>query len=89
MMQSAFDISKALTADFQFRYISALISQRIPAYSTADATLQWRVNHNVRLSVVGRNLFQPHHPEALGDPRGVLEIKRSVYGKITWTSKSK
>jgi len=89
MMQSGFDISKALTADFQFRYISALISQRVPAYSTADATLQWRVNHNVRLSVAGRNLFQPHHPEALGDPRGLLEIKRSVYGKITWTSNSR
>jgi hypothetical protein len=38
------------------------------------------------LSFVGQILLRPHHPEFGGDPRGLVEIKRSAYAKITWRS---
>ncbi|HZI58365.1 MAG TPA: TonB-dependent receptor, partial [Verrucomicrobiae bacterium] len=84
-MQSGFDLSKAFTLDLLYRYTSGLPGQAIKAYSTADSTFGWRVSEHVRLSVVGQNLLRPHHPEAGGDPRGLVEIKRSIYAKIAWT----
>lgn len=84
-LQSGFDLSKAVTLDLLYRYVSRLPAQKVQAYSTGDASFGWRVTDHVRLSVVGQNLLQPHHGEFLGDPNGLVEIKRSVYGKITWT----
>jgi iron complex outermembrane recepter protein len=79
MIQSAFDISKAFNLDLAYRYISWLPGQATPSYSTADARFAWQATKQMQLSVVGRNLFQPHHEE-FGD----VGIKRSVYGQITW-----
>jgi iron complex outermembrane receptor protein len=84
-LQSGFDISKALTLDLFYRYVSALPGQGVRAYSSADTTVGWRMNEHVRFSVVGQNLLQPHHAEDGGDPNGLVQIKRSVYAKITWT----
>ena len=84
LFQSNFDLPKSLTADFQVRYVSELPSLKIPAYWTGDASLGWDASKQVRLSVVGQNLFQAHHYESLYDPRGLVGIKRSAYGKIVW-----
>ena len=83
--QSGFDIAKAFTLDLIFRYVSALPGQGVRAYSSADTTFAWRLNEHVRFSVAGQNLLQPHHAEDGGDPNGLVEIKRSVYAKVTWT----
>ena len=85
LAQSSFDISKAFTLDLLYRYVSALPAQTVRAYSTADTTFSWRATNHLRLWVVGQNLLQPHHAEDGGDPSGLVEIKRSIYGKITWT----
>lgn len=84
-LQSGFDLSKSLTLDILYRFVSRLPAQNVEAYSTADATFGWRVSQHIRLSVVGQNLVQPHQVEFLGDPSGLVGIKRSVYGKIAWT----
>jgi iron complex outermembrane recepter protein len=84
-MQSGFDISKALTLDLFYRYVSALPGQGVRAYSSADTTIGWHMNQHLRFSVVGQNLLQPHHAEDGGDPSGLVQIKRSIYAKITWT----
>ena len=82
--QSGFDLSKALSLDVTYRFVSALPKQTISSYSTADAQLSWRVKSHLRLSVVGQNLFQPYHFEFASDPGPNVAIKRSVYGQITW-----
>ena len=87
LYQSNLDLPKSLTADFQVRYVSRLLSQGVPPYWTGDAQLAWYATKQIRLAVVGQNLFQPYHYEALYDPRGLVGIKRSVYGKVTWQSK--
>ena len=59
--------------------------QRVPAYSTGDARIARRIGRDLELSLVGQNLFQPHHAEYAGDPGGLVGIRRSAYVKLTWT----
>jgi iron complex outermembrane receptor protein len=86
--QSGLDFAKVFSFDLTYRYVGALpaLNQKVPAYSTADARFDWQISREIKLSAVGRNLLQPHHPEFGGvDPGPLIEIKRSVYGQITWT----
>jgi iron complex outermembrane recepter protein len=82
--QSSLDISKRLQLDLVFRYVSALTAQNVPAYSTGDARFAWGFWRQMELSIVGRNLFQPHHPEYAGDPGPLVGIKRSGYLSLAW-----
>ena len=84
-MQSYLDLSKNLSLDIEYRYTSALLAEAVSAYSTANVHFAWQANPHVRLSIVGDNLLQPFHAEATGDPTGLVFIKRSGYGEITWT----
>ena len=86
-VESAFDLSKNVQVDLTYRFVSALAGQQIPvpAYSTADARIGWRFSREFDISLIGRNLFQSSHPEYDDDPYGLVDIKRSVYAKLTWT----
>jgi len=84
VVQSSLDLPKKLGFDQTFRYVSALPAQLVPAYATADVGFSWRAIRSLNLSVVGQNLFQPHHAEFGGDPGSLVGIQRSVYVKITW-----
>jgi iron complex outermembrane receptor protein len=84
VIQSSIDLPKKLEFDQTFRYVSALPAQRVGAYATGDVRFSWRALRSVEFSVVGQNLFQPHHPETAGDPGPLVGIQRSVYAKITW-----
>ncbi len=83
-LQSGFDFSKAVTLDLLYRYVSALPTFGVRAYSTGDASLGWQMTNHFRLSVVGQDLLQPHHPEFGTDAHPPVEIKRSVYAEVTW-----
>jgi iron complex outermembrane recepter protein len=85
VIQSSVDLPKKLEFDQTYRFVSALPSQHVRAYETADAQLTWRFV-GFELSLVGQNLLQPNHAEAAGDPGSLVGIKRSVYAKITWRS---
>ncbi len=84
LLQSALDLPKSVSFDFQIRYVSALPALTVPAYWTGDANLGYSLTKQLRLSIVGNNLFQPFHYEFNYDPLGLVGIERSVYGKITW-----
>jgi len=84
-VESHLDFAKRFNLDLTYRYVSALPALKIDAYSTADARFAWQLSQLVQLSIVGQNLFQPHHLEYSGvDPGPPIGIKRSVYGQITW-----
>lgn len=84
--QSGLDFAKAFSLDLTYRHASALTALMVPAYATADVRFDWQVNREFKLSAVGRNLLQPHHPEYAGvDPGPAIGIKRTAYGQITWT----
>lgn len=82
--QSGFDLTKVLSLDLTYRYVSALPAISIQSYSTADARFAWSVRPYLKLSVVGRDLLQPYHYEYASDPGPNVAIKRSAYGEITW-----
>lgn len=85
VVQSAFDLSKKLQLDLAYRYVSDLPGPPVPSYSTGDARFGWQVSPQFEVSFVGRNLFQPSHPEYAGDPGPLVGIKRSAYVKLTWS----
>ena len=84
MFRSSLDLPKKLEFDQTFRYVSALPAQLVEAYATADVRFSWRATRSLDFSVVGQNLFQPHHAEFGGDPGALVGIARSAYAKITW-----
>ena len=84
LLQSSLHFTKKFTLDQILRYVSTLPAQQVRAYSTADLGFTWRATSGLNLSVVGQNLFQPHHAEFGGDPGGLVGIKRGVYAKLTW-----
>jgi iron complex outermembrane recepter protein len=81
--QSDFEF-KPFSLDLTYRFVSALPALKINSYSTADSRFNWRYKSYLNFSVVGRNLFQPHHYEFPSDPGPNVGDKRSVYGQITW-----
>jgi iron complex outermembrane receptor protein len=83
-LQSRFSLPKGFEFDQTYRYVSALPAFLVGSYSTADTHLAWRATRQMEFSVVGENLFQPHHTEFGGNPGPLVGIKRSVYAQITW-----
>jgi len=83
-LQSRFNLPKGFEFDQTYRYVSALPAFLVDSYSTADMHLAWRATRQMEFSVVGENLFQPHHAEFGGNPGPLVGIKRSVYAQITW-----
>jgi iron complex outermembrane receptor protein len=84
-VQSAFNLSKKVELDLTYRYVSALPGQMVPAYSTGDGRIAWRINRQLELSFAGRNLLQPSHVEYGSDPGSLVGIRRSVYARMTWS----
>jgi len=85
-IQSSLDLPKKLEFDQTFRYVSSLPTQLVRAYTTADVRFSWHATRSLDVSVVGQNLFQPHHAESGGDPGPLVGIERSAYIKLTWQS---
>lgn len=86
---SSLDLPKSLAFDLSYRFVSALPGQMVDSYSTADARLAWQIPRGFELALVGKNLFQPHHPEFGTDPGTpttvtLVGIRRSAYVKLTW-----
>jgi iron complex outermembrane receptor protein len=84
-LQSLFNLPTRFESDLTFRYVSDLPAQAVPAYSTADARVGWHGPGGFELSVVGQNLLQPSHGEFGNTPGPVVEIRRTVFAKVTWT----
>jgi iron complex outermembrane recepter protein len=85
-IESSLDLPKKLEFDQTFRYVSSLPAQLVGAYTTADVRFDWHATRSLDVSVVGQNLFQPHHAEFGGDPGPLVGIERSAYVKLTWQS---
>jgi iron complex outermembrane receptor protein len=85
MIQAHFNIPGDFEFDPAYRYVSSLPAQKVAAYSTGDARLGWRAFDGWSMSVVGQNLFQPHHAEFGSDIDTIVGIKRDVFAEITWT----
>ncbi len=58
----------------------------IPAYTRLDTRLGWGIGESAEMSIVGQNLFDPHHPEFQSQSQSFVttQAKRGVYGEIRW-----
>jgi len=56
------------------------------AYTELDSNLQWQLNDEVQLTLIGRNLLDSSHPEVLPAffPTEKTEIEREFYIKLDW-----
>ena len=89
-VESPLPLSKRFEIEPVLRYVSALTYQGVPGYTTADLRAALRFGGHFELAIAGRNLFQPHHLEYVGDPGGLaaaVGIRRSVYAELSWSAK--
>jgi len=84
--RSNLDLTETLEIDLWLRYIGNISYYDIPDYTGLDIRLGWHPVKGLELSVVGKDLLDPHHPEYIDNFLHIqqTEIPRSVYGKVTW-----
>lgn len=96
-LQSSFDLPHHFELDLIGRFVSSLsgfnpsgiagFSDTIDQYFSLDTRLGWKPVKNLGFEVVGQNLLSDHHAEVGANPtvrNPLVEIARSVYGKVTW-----
>jgi iron complex outermembrane recepter protein len=66
------------------RYVGALSSPVVPAYTELDLRLGWRPVAAWELSLAGQNLLHRQHREFGATSPGAHELQRGVYAKVTW-----
>lgn len=77
------DLGARMELDLQARYVGALPSPPVPAYTAIDLRWGWRVRPDLELSLAVRNLNDPWHVE-WGAPGSRAEIPRSLLLRAVW-----
>lgn len=78
------DLPRRVQLDGFLRHVDELPQPVVPAYTELDVRLGWEPVVGLELSVMGRNLLHPHHPE-FGNPGPTRqEVPRSVFGRVAW-----
>jgi iron complex outermembrane receptor protein len=81
--QSLLELPRDLELDVAYRFVSELAYRRADAYHTADVQLSWSASDRLRLSLVGRNLFDADHVEFTSDPGPNVGVRRAFYANVT------
>jgi iron complex outermembrane recepter protein len=93
-LRTSMDLPRNMTFDAALRWVDALhinsgptsgpVVGTVPSYFELDSGIAWHATRSLELSLVGRNLLHAQHPE-YGFPSPTREqIRRSVFGRITW-----
>ncbi len=84
--RSNMNIFQNLELDVWLKYLSNLQQLDIPSYVGLDVRIGWRIAPGLELSVTGKDLLDPYHPEFKDSFLYLIdtEVPRSFYGKITW-----
>jgi iron complex outermembrane recepter protein len=85
VLRSLINLPHRFEFDQTIRYVGSLPAQQVKAYVTGDLRAGYHTAHGLDLSLVGQNLFQPHHAEFGIAPGPNVLIKRSIYAKLVWT----
>ena len=90
-LRSSMSPRQDMDLDILFRYVDRnkaigfFGDELINAYVSMDVRLAWRPNNEIELSLVGQNLLAGQHLEYRQETfTSPTEIKRGMYGKITW-----
>jgi iron complex outermembrane receptor protein len=83
-LQALMTLPGGIAIDPVYRFVSERVSPAVPAYHAFDARVAVPLNSHLEFSVAGQNLFDARHPEWARDPGPTVEIRRSVYARMTW-----
>jgi iron complex outermembrane receptor protein len=82
---SSLDLPRSLELDLLARYVSPLdVEPRVEDYLQADIQLGLRIGENVRMALIGRDLFAPRHVEFPRSGASRRAIERQLRGKASW-----
>jgi iron complex outermembrane recepter protein len=84
MLRSSHELSERVQFDAIVRHVGALPEPAVPAYTTLDLRLGWRLGDRLELALVGRDLCAPRHVE-FGPMATASRIERSAYLDLRWT----
>ena len=72
--------------DLYLRYVGAVQSGGVPAYTSVDLRYGWKLNRKFELAIVGQNLFDPLHLEFVSDlfPSMPAYQPRRAFVQATW-----
>ncbi|HEX2817569.1 MAG TPA: TonB-dependent receptor [Phenylobacterium sp.] len=79
-LKSSMDLGRRFTLDGDLRYVGALPSNLVPAYTELNARLGWNITDRLQFSVSGRNLLHARHVEYPGGDA----IQRTVSADLQW-----
>ena len=87
-VRSSLDVFRKLEHDFTVRYVDDLPGLSIPSYYSVDTHFSYALPRSLELSIGSQNLLNHQHLEFVPDFINVspTEVKRSIYGSITWHS---
>jgi iron complex outermembrane recepter protein len=87
-VRSSLDVFRKLEHDFTVRYVDDLPALNIPHYYSVDTHFSYALPRSFELSIGSQNLLNHQHLEFVPDFINVspTEVKRSIYGSITWHS---
>jgi iron complex outermembrane recepter protein len=87
-VRSSLDIFRHLEHDFTVRYVDQLAGLNIPSYYSVDTHFSYALPRSFELSVGSENLLNQQHLEFVPDFINIspTQVKRSIYGSITWHS---
>jgi len=85
-LYTSVDITPTIQANMNIYYVSHLPKRQLDEYTNTDVNISWKINKNVHLSVIGKNLFdnqKPQYTPHMYDPL-ITEIPRSIYTQLRW-----
>lgn len=82
-LQSHYQLTSALDFDAMLYWVDKV--NTIGNYQRVDAKMTWRPWSKLELSLVGQNLLDGSHPEALNSDTVASEVPRAVYGQARIT----
>ena len=87
-VRSSLDLFRHLSHDFTVRFVDDLSGINIPSYYSVDTHVGYALPRSFEISVGSQNLLNHQHLEFIPDfiSTAPTEVKRSIYGSITWHS---
>ena len=85
-LRSSLALGPAWDVDFTLRNVDRLDAAAIPSYTELDARVAWRPTAATELAIVGSNLLNDAHLEAISEFAEILPtwIERSVSLQLRW-----
>jgi iron complex outermembrane receptor protein len=86
-LHSSMSLGPRTQADVLFFYVGALGRLQIPAYTRADARVEWKLTPRVALAIQGQNLLTPSHLEFGGAGASIVttRVPRSAGVRVMWS----